>query len=219
MEKRSDRDPSSGLENGERAGDARQSEVTAILGRASTDPRAVFDELLPYVYDELHRLAHWQLGGEWRQRTLDTTGLVHEAYLKLVDHSAVPVKSRAYFFGAAARAMRQVLVDAARRRNRNKRGGGIRPESLDEEVHSIEALATNLVDLDDALEELAGTFPRPAQVVECRFFGGLSVEETAAALDISPRSVKRDWSLARAWLFRHINGDSPAEPTLEGSKD
>lgn len=140
---------------------------------------------------------------------------MHEAYLKLVDHSAVPVKSRAYFFGAAARAMRQVLVDAARRRNRTKRGSGIRPESLDEEVHSIEGLATNLVDLDGALDALAGSFPRPAQVVECRFFGGLSVEETAAALDISPRSVKRDWALARAWLFRHINGDPTDESTTD----
>lgn len=178
--------------------------VTAILARTSEDPRTTFDELLPIVYEELRRMARRQLAGEWRQKTLDTTGLVHEAYLKLVDQTAVPLKNRAYFFGAASHAMRQVLVDAARRRNRAKRGGGVPALPLSESMVAVDGLASDLVDLDGALSDLAVIFPRQARVVECRFFGGLSVEETAAALDSSPRTVKRDWSLARAWLFRRI---------------
>ncbi len=178
--------------------------MTAILARRSEDSRATFDELLPIVYDELCRMARRQLAGEWSQKTLDTGALVHEAYLKLVDQTVVPLRNRAYFFGAAARAMRQVLVDAARRRNREKRGGGVPAVPLSETMVAVDGLASSLVDLDGALAELTEIFPRQARVVECRFFGGLSVEETAAALDSSPRTVKRDWSLARAWLFRRL---------------
>lgn len=180
--------------------------VTAILERAGESDRDALDALLPLVYDELCRLARRQLAGELRRRTLDTTGLVHEAYLKLVDETAVPLKSRAYFFGAAARAMRQVLIDAARRRNRSKRGGGLEAESLSDAVLAVDGFAAELLALDDALTGLARSFPRQAQVLECRFFGGLSVEETAAALDLSPRTVKRDASLARAWLYRDLRG-------------
>ena len=187
------------------AGDP-QAIVTALLSGAEEARREALDELLPVVYEELRLLARRQLAGEWRQRTLDTTGLVHEAYLKLVDRSVVPVKSRAYFFAAAARAMRQVLVDAARRRNRAKRGGGIRPESLDEARVAVDHFAADLLDLDGALAKLAEKLPRQARVLECRFFGGLSVEDTAAALDLSPRTVKRDWSLAHAWLYRELEG-------------
>jgi RNA polymerase sigma factor (TIGR02999 family) len=184
-----------------------QSAVTSILERAEAPDRGALDELLPLVYDELRLLARRQLAGEWRQQTLDTSALVHEAYLKLVDETVVPLKSRAYFFGAAARAMRQVLIDAARRRNRGKRGGGLAPESLDDAVLAVDGFAAEMLDLDAALSELARDFPRQASVVECRFFGGLSAEETAAALDLSQRTVKRDFALARAWLFRRLRGD------------
>jgi RNA polymerase sigma factor (TIGR02999 family) len=187
-----------------------QTAVTAILESAGERGREALDELLPLVYDELRRLARRQLAGEWRQRTLDTTGLVHEAYLKLVDETAVPLKSRAYFFAAAARAMRQVLIDAARRRNRAKRGGGVEAESLGEAMLAIDGFAAGLLDLDEALHGLARTFPRQARVLECRFFGGLSVDETAAALDVSARTVKRDQALARAWLYRELRGGALA---------
>jgi RNA polymerase sigma factor (TIGR02999 family) len=182
--------------------------VTAVLGTAGREGRDVFDELMPLVYDELRVMAHRQLAREWRQRTLDTTGLVHEAYLKLVDEARVPVKSRAYFFAAAARAMRQVLVDAARRRGRIKRGGGQIALDVDEVQVGVDGFAADLRELDEALTRLAVIFPRQAQVVECRFFGGLSVEETAQALSLAPRTVKRDWSLARAWLYRELRGEA-----------
>jgi RNA polymerase sigma factor (TIGR02999 family) len=167
---------------------------------------------MPLVYDELRQLARRQLAGEWRRRPLDTTGLVHEAYLKLVDETAVPLRSRPYFFASAARAMRQVLIDAARRRKRAKRGGGLEDERLDDATVSVEGFAAELVDLDAALTRLAETLPRQARVLECRFFGGLSVEETAAALEVSLRTVKRDFSLARAWLYRELGGGEVAAP-------
>jgi RNA polymerase sigma factor (TIGR02999 family) len=183
--------------------------VTAVLSAAGADGRDAVDALLPLVYDELRRVAHRHLARERGPRTLSTTALVHEAYLKLVDQEHAPVKSRAYFFAAAARAMRQVLVDAARRRGRLKRGAGERPLDLDDFQVSVDDFAAELREVDEALDELALRFPRQARVVECRFFGGLSVEETAEALDLAPRTVKRDWSLARAWLYREMRGDAP----------
>ena len=171
------------------------------------------DALLPLVYDELRGLAHRQLAGEQAGHTLDTTALVHEAYVRLVDDTRVTRKGRAYFFGAAARAMRQVLVDHARRHTAKKRGGAARPVSLDAANLAVDELADELLDLDRALEELAGRNPRHARVVECRYFGGLSVEETAEALDVSPRTVKYDWALARAWLHDALRGDAdPVSP-------
>lgn len=184
--------------------------ITAVLSDAGRDGRDVFDDLLPLVYDELRQMARRHLARERHRRTLNTTGLVHEAYLKLVDEEQAPVRSRAYFFAAAARAMRQVLVDAARRRNRLKRGGGEAPLDLDDFQVAVDDFAAELGDLDEALTRLAALFPRQARVVECRFFGGLSVEETAEALDLAPRTVKRDWSLARAWLFRELRGGGAA---------
>ncbi len=178
--------------------------VQALLADPAADPRMVLDQLLPLVYDELRRMAHRELAREGGPRTLDTTGLVHEAYLKLVDASAVPVSNRRHFFGAAARAMRQVLIDAARRRKRGKRGDGVPPLPLDEARVEVDAYAAELVELDEALTRLAIEHPRPARVVECRFFGGLSVEETAELLEASTRTIKRDWILARAWLAREL---------------
>lgn len=178
--------------------------VSALLSESTPGGRAAFDEVFPLVYADLRRLARRQLGNQWRQQTLNTTGLVHEAYLRLVDEAQVPSRGRAYFFGAAAMAMRQVLVDAARRRGRLKRGGGQDDLSLDEALVATEEFAEELVEMDQALSRLEEGFPRQARVVECRFFGGLSIDETAAALDMSRRSVVRDWTLARAFLFREM---------------
>ena len=183
--------------------------VTALLTSTAAREPQVVDELVPIVYQELRRLAHRLLASEARGGTLDTTGLVHEAYLKLVGSQDIPAHGRAYFFGAATRAMRQVLVDAARRRGRQIRGGGVRPIQLGEIEPEAPSLDSDLVAVDEALTALAGEFPRQAQVVEFRFFGGLSVEETAAALELSPRTVKRDWSFAQAWLYRAL---APEEP-------
>lgn len=187
--------------------------VTTLL---SPDERAadgeIVNRLVPLVYGELRRMAHAILDRERAEHTLDTTALVHEAYLKLVDESKVVTHGRAYFFAAAARAMRQVLIDYARRRGRRKRGGGWAVISLDSRALAVDTFADGLMDLDEALTRFAQQYPRPARVVECRFFGGLSVEETADALQISPRSVKRDWALARAWLYRDLGGEGPPPP-------
>jgi RNA polymerase sigma factor (TIGR02999 family) len=185
------------------------SPVTDLLAERGAEAGQRVDELVALVYDELRRMAHRQLSREVGPRTLNTTGLVHEAYLKLVDEDAVPLRNRRYFFGAAARAMRQVLIDAARRRKRVRRGGGERPLPLDESQIAVDAYAAELVELDDALTRLAGEHARPARVVECRFFGGLSVEETAELLEVSPMTVKRDWTLARTWLYRDLSAGSP----------
>jgi RNA polymerase sigma factor (TIGR02999 family) len=181
--------------------------ITERLLSPGADGPAVVDELVPLVYDELRRMAHRLMAAEAKPRTLDTTALVHEAYLKLVGSQDLPARARACFFGAAARAMRQVLVDAARRRGRLMRGGGERPLAL-ADMDLPEEVRTEVLEVDAALERLAALFPRQAQVLECRFFGGLSVEETAEALAISPRTVKRDWSLAQAWLFRQLRAGS-----------
>lgn len=177
----------------------RTTSLVQVWEAADPKPAGGLEELVPLVYDELRALARRQLAGEPVGHTLQTTALVHEAYLKLVDSSRVSERGRAYFFGAAARAMRQVLVDHARRRNALKRGGSAQgPEPMDS---ATAAFAGQLLDLDRALHELAERNPRHARVVECRYFGGLSVTETAAALGVSPRTVKYDWALARAWLY------------------
>jgi RNA polymerase sigma-70 factor, ECF subfamily len=188
------------------------SRVTALLVTADSGDGGALDRLVPLLYDELRAMAHGQLARERRQRTLQTTGLVHEAYLRLADDSRVTRRGRAYFFAAAARAMRQVLVDRARRRNAAKRGGGAEEVSLDEEQVAVDDFVAELLDLDRALEQLAALNPRHARVVECRFFAGMSVEETAEALDVSPRTVKYDWALARAWLLDALDGEKGAPP-------
>jgi RNA polymerase sigma factor (TIGR02999 family) len=181
--------------------------VTRLI--ESVDHRGDGDmgRLVALVYDDLRAIAHRQLRGERPDHTLSTTALIHEAYLKLADQTRVPARGRAYFFGAAAIAMRQILVDHARRRGRRKRGGGQRPVTLEEEHLVADDFAAEVLDLHEALDRLAAIDARSARVVECRFFGGLSNEETADALDISPRTVRRDWLTARAWLFRALHGD------------
>jgi RNA polymerase sigma factor (TIGR02999 family) len=170
-----------------------------------SDDAATVSELVPVVYDELRRLAHGQLARERNQATLQTTELVHEAYLRLADNEEVVRRGRAYFFAAAAHAMRRVLVDHARRRTAAKRGGGEGLISLDDTRIAVDSFAAELVDLDEALERLGALDSRQARVVECRYFGGLGVEETAEALGISPRTVKSEWAIARAWLYQSLH--------------
>ena len=169
-------------------------------------PAATLDELIPLVLDELRRIARRQLAREHRLQTLQTTELVHEAYLRLADHPEVMQHGRAYFYAAAARAMRRILIDGARKRGAKKRGAGAVALSLDEGRLPVDAYGIELLELDTALLRLAQHHPRPARTVECRFFGGMSVEDTATVLGVSPRTVKSDWALARAWLYDALHG-------------
>lgn len=181
-----------------------RSRTTLLL--QSADSPEVQGLLFPLVYEELRDLAHRQLSRERGGHTLQTTALVHEAFLRLVDDTQVGQRGRAYFFAAAGRAMRQVLVDYARRRNANKRKAELQPLDLDSLEIGVDSFAHELVELDLALTQLAELNARHAQVVECRFFAGMSVEETAEALAVSERTVKSDWALARAWLYDQLFG-------------
>ncbi len=169
--------------------------------------RDAVDRLVPLVYEELRRVAHNRMRAEAVGHTLGTTALVHEAYLKLADADRMEWTSRAHFFAAAAVAMRRVLVDYAVRRNAAKRGGGRDPAPADAVAEPrlvTDARADELLAVDEALRRLAAVNERQCRVVECRFFADMSVEETAEALDISPATVKRDWTVARAWLHREL---------------
>ena len=183
------------------------SAAVQLLRTAESGTAAPLDDLVPLIYDELRAIAHRQLVGDPRNDGIQTTELVHETYLKLVGDARVTQRGRAYFFGAAARAMRQVLVDAARKRHTVKRGGEVSMVTLDDDATAITEYGDDLLDLNDALLELEKHNPRQARVVECRYFGGLGVEETAAALDVSARTVKSDWALAKAWLFDELRSD------------
>ena len=185
-------------------GSDRQEAVTELLDlHRRGDPRAL-DDVFVLVYEELRQLARMVRRGR-AGHTMNTTALVHEAYLKLVPSQLAGVDNRVYFYRVAARAMRQLLVDAARQRAAEKRGGGQRAVTFDEELHAGALQAEQLLMVDDALRRLESVNTRAAQVVECRFFAGLDVEETAQALEISAPTVKRDWRSARAWLVRHLN--------------
>lgn len=173
--------------------------VTELLLAAQSGDAEAFDALYGMVYEELRRMAHAVRHGE-ASETLNTTALVHEAYFKLVPSKDMAWQDRTHFFRIAARAMRQVLVDAAHRRSAAKRGAGRMAITFDEQVYSVPVRPDQLITLNDALQELEYLSPRQAQVVECRFFAGLSIEETALALNVSPPTVKRDWRTARAWL-------------------
>jgi RNA polymerase sigma factor (TIGR02999 family) len=184
--------------------------AVALLTSIEEGDTGAFDRLVPVLYDELRRMARRQRAREMGSATLHTTELVHEAYLRLADDARVTERGKAYFMGAAARAMRRVLIDAARRRGADKRGGQAVRVTLAEDVGAVDAYASELLDLEGALSDLEAERPRLARVVECRFFGGMTVEETAAALSISPRTVKADWALARAWLFDALDADGDA---------
>ena len=184
--------------------DTRES-VTDLLVLAAAGDRDALDRAFPLVYEELRRLARHQMRRESDGHTLSTTGLVHEAYLRLVDQTRGGWRDRGQFFAVAATAMRRVLVDHARRLHAEKRGAAPRPVSLDHvEQLAADDRAEFLVLLDDALDRLASLDERQARVVECRFFGGYTEEETAEALGIGLRTAKRDWAKARSWLFQAL---------------
>lgn len=185
-----------------------QERVATLLETASPEDPGTVDRLVPMIYDELRAIAHRQLDRERGDHTLQTTALVHEAYVRLAGNRNVTARGRAYFFAAAAHAMRQVLVDRARRRNALKRGGGVELVTLGEHDAAVDAYAVELLELDDALRRLAAHSPRQVQVVEYRFFGGMSVEETADILGVSSRTVEADWAMARAWLLQAL-GQEP----------
>ena len=181
-------------------------DVTALLDGARAGDDAAVDALLPLVYDELRALAGGQLRGERSDHTLTPTALVHEAYLKLVGQHA-PWQNRAHFFGIAALAMRRVLVHHARRRAAGKRGGGLAAVTLHEDGVARETPADEVLALDEALDRLAAIAERPARVVELRYYGGLTHQETAEVLGVSVPTVKRDWQTARAWLGAALADD------------
>jgi len=180
--------------------------ITQLLLAWSDGDQAALEKLTPLVYAELHRLAKGFMFGERPGHTLQTTALINEAYLRLIDWKNVRWQSRAHFFGVAAQVMRRILVDFARSRNYARRGGGTQRVSLDEAITIHEDRSAELIALDDALKSLAEIDPRKSQVVELRFFGGLSAEEIAEVLKVSLRTVEREWSLARAWLYRELRG-------------
>jgi RNA polymerase sigma factor (TIGR02999 family) len=173
-------------------------------GPSGAVPRGGLDEVFPTVYQELRRVAHRHLGGERTGHTLGTTALVHEAYLELARLEQIRWPGRAYVLAAAGRAMRRILIDYAVARRAQKRGGGVTAEPLDDAVAMAVTRSDELLALDEALDRLGEANPRWARVVECRFFGGMSVEETAEAMETSPATVKRDWTMARAWLNREL---------------
>jgi RNA polymerase sigma factor (TIGR02999 family) len=177
-------------------------QVTQLLAAWSSGDRAALDELMPLVYEELRRLAHQYMNRERPGHTLQTSALINEAYVRLVNQKEIQWQDRAHFFGIAARLMRQVLVDYARKRNYAKRGGGAQQVALDEALIVSKERAAEVVALDDALGSLAEIDPRQSQIVEMRFFGGLTIEETAEVLAVSPGTVMREWTLAKAWLRR-----------------
>lgn len=188
---------------------AAAADVTELLVAFSAGDRTAMDQLFPLVYQELQACAHRQLARRSPGETLNTTALVHETYLKLTANDRQTYNNRVHFFAVAASAMRQILVDYARRAAAGKRGGGLKELSLDPADLASAERADELVALDEALTELAAADPRLARTVELRFFGGLSVEETAEVLGTSARTVKRDWRKARAYLYDAIRARGP----------
>jgi RNA polymerase sigma-70 factor, ECF subfamily len=183
----------------------RSHEVTQLLLEWGNGDQQALEKLLPLVYRELRKIAHQHLKRERPGQTLQTTDLVHEAYLKLVNQKGSQWQNRAQFFGIAAQLMRRILVDRARHNKRAKRGGGVAAVSIDQETLAAPKSQVDLVALDEALKTLATADERKARIVELRFFGGLSVEETADFLKISPITVMRDWKMAKAWLHKALS--------------
>jgi RNA polymerase sigma factor (TIGR02999 family) len=187
---------------------ASPSEVTRLLLEYGRGNQAALDQLLPLVYAELHRMARRYMGRQNPAHTLQATALIHEAYVRLAADALPEWENRAHFFGVAAKSMRHVLVDHARAHHRAKRGGEKHTVPLDEGVVVSGERLGEMVALDDALTDLAKLHPRQSEVVELKYFGGLSVEETAQVLKVSPETVTRDWRAAKAWLYRELSGSS-----------
>lgn len=181
-------------------------EVTQLLFAARSGDRAALDRIVALVYDDLRRLARRQLQREYGERTLHPTSLVHEAYMKLAGSSAIPAENRAHFLAIAAHAMRQVLVDDARKRSAAKRGVGWERTTFSDQDWAADFKPDEILALNDAIDELE---PRQRQIVECRFFGGMEEQEIASALGVTERTVRRDWVKARAWLYRSLY-DTPS---------
>jgi len=179
-------------------------QITQLLKDWGNGNETARDQLMPLVYEELHRMAHRYMRKERPGHTLQTSALVHEAYVRLVDQTDVEWQNRAHFYGIAAQMMRRILVDHARSRQYAKRGGDARPVSLDEVAIVSEERTAEVIALDEALAGLAVIDQRKSQIVELRFFGGLSIEETAGVLAVSPGTIMRDWTLAKAWLRREM---------------
>src|SRR5437870_5626262 len=180
-------------------------EVTRLLQAWSDGDAGALEQLTPIVYAELHRLAKGYMAREWQQQTLETTALLNEAYMRLIDWKNVQWQNRAHFFAVSAQMMRRILVDYARSRRNQKRGGDACRVTLDEAFVFSKEKSPDLIALDTALERLAELDARKSKVVELRFFGGLSVEEAAEVLKVSPFTVHRDWRLAKAWLHRELS--------------
>ena len=191
----------------DRQEDSSGKDVTHLLDAWSRGDQAALNKLMPLVYAELRRLAHHYMSQEGAGHTLQTTALVNEAYLRLVNQKQAAWQNRAQFIGIAAQLMRRVLIDDARSHDSAKRGGGIRPVELDEAAALSPTQAESVLAVDEALEHLAGLDPRKARIVELRYFGGLTVDETAEVLKISSVTVMRDWSFAKAWLHRELSHD------------
>lgn len=185
-----------------------QFDITTLLIDWNGGDRKALEKLMPLVYDELRRIAHRHLRGESPGRTLQTTALVHEAYIKMIDQTRANWQNRAQFFGVAANMMRRILLDHARKRLRQKRGGGAFKISLDDGAFDAsDERAAELVALDEALERLEKEDPQKAKLVELRYFGGLSIEETAEVLGIGTATVIRHWRVVKAWLYKEIAGE------------
>jgi RNA polymerase sigma-70 factor (ECF subfamily) len=191
--------------------EVREHELTQLLRAWSEGDEQALEKLVPLVYSELHRLARHYMAGERAGHTLQTSALVNEAYMRLVDFKKVNWQNRAHFFGVSAQLMRRVLVDFARSRRSLKRGGEILTVSLEEGSIVCKGAGADVVALDDALKTLAAMDPRRSRVVELRFFGGLSADETAAVLKVSTETVLHDWKLAKAWLLRELSLDRANE--------
>ena len=181
-------------------------DITQLLISLRGGRREALNELFPLVYDELRVIARRRLSGQRGDRTLSTTALVHEAYLKLTDQTRLSLNDRKHFYAVAAMAMRQIVVDHARRSQAQKRGAGRRSVDIESAVLSVDDRADEIVAIDEALQRLSRVDDRMARVVELRFFGGLTVEETAEALEVDPRTIKRDWRKARALLYLELGG-------------
>jgi RNA polymerase sigma-70 factor, ECF subfamily len=183
-------------------------EITQLLEEWSDGNQAALDELYPLVYEELHRLARRYMSREKKDHTLQTTALINEAYVRLVDQRNVHWANRSHFFAISAQIMRRILIDHARRHAYAKRGGGAHQVSLEEAATVVPDQGLDLVRLDEALKSLAEMDPRRSQVVELRYFGGLNNEEIAGVLKVSENTVTRDWNMARAWLYQQLSGSA-----------